>query len=507
MQSTPSEEGETSTGKPTFQAAVTGRAKKSPAIPQLTPADSQASIATTPTGREFTFVQAIYIPEVEDEFPPPDEDITPLEQQQQVVMPLFSCPSLDPLTRDISRLQCLQYFIPFSPGLAWNFYELFPHITDYIVQVSMDSDSLRHTLLALDAMVRDAGTMSETYFIEKATSLRCLQEAISSDAVDGAMAIAVIMHIGMDVLLGTTRYMRNHLRGVHLILERLKEKGRVTGKGLSPLALLTQRMTIRIDAVCNSLLDDGIEFESIDPTVELEDRKWLTTNIGASQDLSSSNIEWALASFELDNLQYRGYIAAKRADTWRQENDPQKDEKIVVEYRKLMQGLDLWKQRAIIQEQEEIEQYARQVNTPSDDPQFRFLNHEPLYIQNIYYGKLLNQWRMLCIYNSLIISPDPGPEPASHDRYNLAVDICRTHAALGMNAYIGPSWQTLFYAGMVFAGRKGYPEESEWILERLEVVAAGLPTWRPVIESMPLMWESEMSHWNGFAGLFGVLDS
>ena len=145
--------------------------------------------------------------------------------------------------------------------------------------------------------------------------------------------------------------------------------------------------------------------------------------------MSSTNIKWTLASFEMDNLQHRSYNAAKRAQSWRQVNDPQMDEKIQTEYRKLVQGMDMWKQRAIVRDQEEIELYARQVNKPSDDPQLRFLHHEPLYIQNTFFAKLLNQWRMQSISNSLMVSPKSGPEPLSHNRYTLAVDICRTHAA------------------------------------------------------------------------------
>jgi hypothetical protein len=319
-----------------------------------------------------------------------------------------------------------------------------------------------------------------------------------------------MMHMGMDVLLGQLRHTRNHLKGAYLILQRLKEKAQLSGKGLSPLGRLIQRMMIRLDASLTSLWGDTTEFESLDPAVETEDRKWLTTNQGASKHMSSTNVEWTLASFEMDNLQHRSYNAAKRAQSWRQVNDPQMDEKIQMEYRKLVQGMDMWKQRAIVRDQEEIELYARQVNKPSDDPQLRFLHHEPLYIQNTFFAKLLNQWRMQSISNSLMVSPKSGPEPLSHNRYTLAVDICRTHAALGKEAYIGPSWQSLFYAGMVFGGKKRYPLESEWIMEKLRIVGAGFPSVRLVIESMPLQWEDEMSHWNGFAAWFryhGLLDS
>jgi hypothetical protein len=116
---------------------------------------------------------------------------------------------------------------------------------------------------------------------------------------------------------------------------------------------------------------------------------------------------------------------------------------------------------------------------------------------------------MLLIWNSLMLVPKVGPEPLSHDRYPLAVEICRTHAALGSEAYVGPSWQSLFYAGMVFGGKKRYPLESEWILEKLRGVGAVFPTLKPVIEGMPKVWEDEISHWCGISVLYqstGLMD-
>jgi hypothetical protein len=138
-------------------------------------------------------------------------------------------------------------------------------------------------------------------------------------------------------------------------------------------------------------------------------------------------------------------------------NDPQTDEKIQFEYRKLMQGVEMWKQRPIIQKQEELNNMRRQISKLPDNPSLRFLRHEPLHLKNIYYAKLQNQMRMLTIWNFLIVLPETGPKPFSYGRYFLAVDICRTHAATGRDAYISPSWQSLFYAGLVFGGRKTVP--------------------------------------------------
>lgn len=227
--------------------------------------------------------------------------------------------------------------------------------------------------------------------------------------------------------------------------------------------------------------------------------------------MTSSSIEWAFASFEMNNLVHRTYNAARICEDYRTSNDPQAEEKAQLNYRKLMQGMDIWKQRSIVREQEEIERFGRQVTKPpDDDPSLRFLYHEPLHLHNIFSAKLLNEWRMLGIRDSLIAYPYSGPEPLSHGRYALAVDICRTHAAMGANAYIGPSWMSLFFAGMVFGGKHRYPLESQWILDQLRGIALLVPTIKPVAEAMPGLWEQEISHWCGFSDLFqktGLMDA
>ena len=55
------------------------------------------------------------------------------------------------------------------------------------------------------------------YLVEKMASLRLLQEAISRDLVDEAMAISMIMHIAMDVLSDQLQCTGRHLYGLCLI--------------------------------------------------------------------------------------------------------------------------------------------------------------------------------------------------------------------------------------------------------------------------------------------------
>lgn len=103
---------------------------------------------------------------------------------------------------------------------------------------------------------------------------------------------------------------------------------------------------------------------------------------------------------------------------------------------------------------------------------------------------------MLSIWNSLITHPATG---LSHDHYQLAVEICRTHTAMGREVCHGT---VLFYAVLVFGGKNGYMLEDEWICDRPRDVAMVFPTLRPVIEDMPTLWERQRSHWCGFTELY-----
>jgi len=314
----------------------------------------------------------------------------------------------------------------------------------------------------------------------------------------------------MDVLMGQLRYTRRHLRGLYLVIEQIKQRRREKRQSPSPLLSLVERMCLRLDFSICSVYRDDASFPSLDSSQEKEDRKWLTQASGVSKHMSMENVEWTLVSFELDNLSHRAYSMAKRSNDLRESGDPEAEDKIRVDYRVVLQGLELWKQRAIIRRQEEVERYARQVNQPFSDPALRFLYHEPLNVQNTYYAKLLNQWRMLCIWSSLSVHPFPGPEPMPHNRYSLAVDICKTHAALGKEANVGPSWQCLFYAGMALGGKKRYPLECEWIEERLQEVAMFFPSAKPVIDRIPTLWEKEKASWCGFSEFYescGLLES
>jgi hypothetical protein len=137
----------------------------------------------------------------------------------------------------------------------------------------------------------------------------------------------------------------------------------------------------------------------------------------------------------------------------------------------LTSDLGDWRIHRIVQNAELTEQISFHKLTPEqqamDDVPTRFLHYRPLHIENAFYGRLLNQYRSAQLYISLIIHPEQGPQPP--DRFECAVDICRTHAALASLPQADTTMTTeiwaLYLSGFAFG--RSYPMECGWIKEQL----------------------------------------
>jgi hypothetical protein len=78
-------------------------------------------------------------------------------------------------------------------------------------------------------------------------------------------------------------------------------------------------------------------------------------------------------------------------------------------------------------------------------------------LTNFFYANLLNHYRSIEIYISFIPRPNWGtPDPR---RFQCAIDLCRTHAALGKERNFlttGKIWG-LHLSGLAFGGPESYP--------------------------------------------------
>ena len=147
-----------------------------------------------------------------------------------------------------------------------------------------------------------------------------------------------------------------------------------------------------------------------------------------------------------------------------------------------------WLQRRVVQEADRLEKEGQVLATTEDRPvtpefplglsailptaqsspatstsgtedtrPMQFLNYPPVHLTNFFFANLLNHWRSIEIYISLISHPIWGtPHPK---RFKRAVEICQTHAALGKERNFlttGKIWG-LHLAGVTFGGPALYP--------------------------------------------------
>ena len=395
-----------------------------------------------------------------------------------------------------------------SPAVLFTYWELFPHMCDHFITLAYGSDGLWHTLLASSAVIRDMFRhqgSSQFYFVEKSKSLQLIRKAIESEAIDEALVAAVFLQMFCEFSVGNMGAIQHHLYGLYLLYQRCQQR-QVDTYGeyafLRPLTRFLGRMCFRADLTNSAILGLPPQWPEMTPLDEMEDRKWLIKLSYVSKSISMESIDWALASFEVDNFWQSTYRFAMRSNIYRKSGDAQADEKIALEYENLTKRFKLWRQRCIVVEQESIELSGLSPSGPRSSQNHRFLSHAPLSLQNRFFAKVLNQWRAVWIYASTIVHPFTGPRAEIPQRFQFAVEICRTHAALGRDGINGPQWWCLFYAGLAFG--KQYPLECNWILEKLNEIAMEFPVLGVPFSNMPAIWTADSVHWNAFGRLFRI---
>ena len=409
---------------------------------------------------------------------------------------------LDERTSELALLQDLRNLLQESPAVTntiQDFKDLFPHFTKHLFGLIMGRESLRRSFVAMMAILRDMiisdGNPSQFYLVQKTKSLRLLQEDISKGAIDESLCFSLIAQISTENCTGDIRAMNNHLGGVYLVFQSLRERAAEdkAGTALSPMTLLLRRILGRIEYNSCLITEEFPRWPPFTPLDEMEDRIWLSEVTGISKGLSRENIEWALAAFEIDNLWHRAFVFAKLSDIYRSTEDPQAEVKIEIARLELKELLEVWKRRRVVVDQERLD-CIQQFLTPINS----FELFAPCYLTNRFYSKLQNQWRAISLHISFIVHPMPGPDPVSDNRLRLAMDICQTHAALGNDGFVGTQWHCLFYAGLVF--RKN-SQEREWVLARLRQISARYTLLRPMIENIPAAWDVNRVHWNALGRL------
>ena len=429
----------------------------------------------------------------ETEYLDQESEIETIPRPESQIANLLYRPQLDSRSRELGTLNSLLVFVQRAPGNGWLMYELYPSITPHVFANSVGNDGLRHSILSMAAIIRDmfrARDLSTLYLDQKAKCLQSLQTALSNpnDFVDESVIIAVLGQVFTDLCMNDLGAIRRHLSGIYSIYKHLQKHGKLT-----PTARLIGRIASRVDITSAQYSGTDLIWPAFTPLDEIEDRKWMKAQNTIAKYMRSKDIEWALAGFELDHLWHQTYKFARQSDILRA-TDPNAESKIYIQFEILEQSFQLWKRRSSVIEQERIEKYFLTNATPLADPDpfNKFLGYEYLPIQDPFYAKLLNQWRAVYIYAALV--------PAFFIREVLtghAVDICRTTAALGYEAFSGPQWECLFYAGMVLGD-----VEREWIVDRCRIIALLLPVLSPQVERLEQVWREGKGDWNAFGRLY-----
>jgi len=241
----------------------------------------------------------------------------------------------------------------------------------------------------------------------------------------------------------------------------------------------------------------GPIFPPVSPSEATFHRNWITA---ASDPNSTLAADWAMVKFALDDLAHRAAILARVANKDRKDNPEASTlaPEIMEQFSELLNDLQEWRFQPIVQEAERNEKLAQMGRLPAATIAAPFLNQTPLAIYSQQFVHMMNHWRAIQIYMSLILWPASGPDPPSSGRYQTGVDICRSFASL-TTGLSGETW-CLTLAGIAFGGDAYYPAESQWMLEKQEAVleAMRFPIVISVRQMMHFIWNSGMSIWDIF---------
>jgi hypothetical protein len=193
-------------------------------------------------------------------------------------------------------------------------------------------------------------------------------------------------------------------------------------------------------------------------------RQWIKSN--ANVDVSDES-DWAEAWFALDALMHTTCHVSARIISLRASlrADPTLQSEIDALLNELKSEHTNWRQRRVVQLAKDTElmtELLLKVNldrgSPNPDPAEEhpcgFLDYPALTvsISDYFLASRLNNWRAIKLHISLIEEPNWGVYDAR--RIVDAIDLCRTHAALGAERnYLGAEKSVgLYLAGVVFGG-------------------------------------------------------
>jgi hypothetical protein len=360
--------------------------------------------------------------------------------------------------------------------------QLFPWTAATLFSTSSHHPALRQSVLSVAALIADtkSGKDKSRALHHLQQALQHLQNKITTVEIDEGVAISSFLLAHVSIMMGEPADARKHLQGKLMVLKQLDPRHVFHEDTVpsplthNPLTFLIWRMAIRIDFIASiacgmaPVLPSYASFYQADVRV-LHDqdglyKSWIQSY--AEHKSSSDNAEWAEAWFELDGLMHRSCHLALMGD---QGHDSLSQ--LIVDHRN-------WRKRQVVRQAEDLERtaelMARSNLSPSTTPFPRFspilpseqppetltsncmLSYPPVYASDFFVASRLNNWRAIDLHISLTQNSMLG----SYDghRFVCAVDLCRTHAALGAEqTFLGAEKACgLYLAGVIFGGPDMY---------------------------------------------------
>jgi hypothetical protein len=195
----------------------------------------------------------------------------------------------------------------------------------------------------------------------------------------------------------------------------------------------------------------------------------------------------------LDALMHRTCHAASTVNALRSRPGSASETRIQRLMDALTKSHQQWRERSVVRKSDESERMnelyhkvnvdrdgssRQQTTAPSSQSgstESGFLDYTPVRIFDPFFASRLNNWRAIRLHISLIREPMWGLYDGT--RFVCAVDLCRTHAALGAERnFLGAEKSVgLYLAGVVFGGPEMYTVYSHLSIQliKLERIAVG----------------------------------
>jgi len=412
-------------------------------------------------------------------------------------------PSVSPPTplpnHEESRL--VDFFLREIPKLL-PFATLFPAMGSEIWAMSLTHVALTQAIFALAACISDrrSGISSVNGYTYLEKALRQVQESIATGGVDEGLIAAVFLLAFQSTLAGDYKGARRHLQGMLQIFQAYQARGPRQGTQNPehfPIIMLIYRMAIHMEyhvSFYNSGQGPPV-FPVLSTSLEATHTRWISQIIDKS---IPNGVEWALASFALDDLMNRAGHFYHQAS----ESNPTTNN---YRLQQLMEEHQNWKRRAV------VNRAILETNTSSLDcsvpPNLMqlptsFLNYPRVHVANELFAGLFTSHLMIGIYLSLLSDPRPGP--VSPERVQYAIDVCRYFAALYVDtgyslesSRASDNCMALVTSGLVFRPDT-HPNEFDFCIRMLSDIASetGFVALFDVVQILKDTWKNRETNWS-----------